>query len=576
MSLFAELNRRRVFRAVIGYGIVTFALLQVVEPVMHGLHLPEVTLTFVVVALAFGFPLTVAIAWAFDVKASGIEWTSPAPQAAGLRGARLALLLAGVGALAAAPGLIWYFAIRGAARQTSSARAPSIVVLPFVNLSADAANEYFSDGITEELIDALTHVEGLQVVSRTSAFSFKGKPTEVSEIGVRLKVATVLEGSVRREGTRLRLTAQLVDTANGFHLWSQIYEREMKDVFAVEGELAKSIVDTLRPQLMPAAARAKAPTEDLEAHDLYLRGRHFWNRRTPEGLHKAVSLFEEALRRDPRYALAYAGLADAYLLLPAYAGGSKSESKPKARAAAQRALELDPDTAEAHATLGFLFGDDYDWKNGEAAFRRAIALNPGYATAHHWYAELLYTMGRLDEALAEATFASRLDPSSLPIHFDLTLMYLDHRQYDRAIEHARQVLDLDANGAARPHRLFAMVYVYQREFAESLAELNLAEQRGAGPFRGLRASIYGATGRRAEVLRLRAELDDASRYQPSRTYNRALIDITLGDLDRAFAGLKGAIAEKDFPLVDFKAEPVFDPIRSDPRFSKLLHMMNLD
>ena len=298
-----ELQRRRVFRAVIGYGIVSFALLQVIEPVMHGLHLPEVTLTFVVVGLAFGFPLAVVLAWVFDIKAGGIERTPPA-QTEGARGARLALLLVGIGVLSAAPGLVWYFFVRGAAKQTAAASAPSIAVLPFVNMSGDAANEYFSDGITEELIDALAHVEGLQVASRTSAFAFKGKPAEVSEIGARLKVATVLEGSVRRDGTRLRLTAQLIDATNGYHLWSQSYERELKDVFAVEGELARSIVATLRPRLFPSRAPAKAPTENLEAHDLYLRGRHFWNRRTPEGLGKAVSLFEEAIRRDPRYALA--------------------------------------------------------------------------------------------------------------------------------------------------------------------------------------------------------------------------------------------------------------------------------
>ena len=292
VSVFAELQRRRVFRALIGYGIATFALLQVVEPIMHGLHLPEVTLTYIVVALGLCFPLVVVLAWAFDIKASGgVVATAPAKEAS-LRGARLGLLLVGIGALAAAPGLVWYFFERGAAKQTAAARAPSIAVLPFVNLSADAANEYFSDGITEELIDGLAHVQGLHVVSRTSAFSFKGKPAEVSEIGARLKVATVLEGSVRREGTRLRLTAQLIDATNGYHLWSQSYDRELKDVFAVEGELAQSIVATLRPQLLSPTAPAKAPTENLEAHDLYLRGRNFWNRRTAEGLRKAVSLFE--------------------------------------------------------------------------------------------------------------------------------------------------------------------------------------------------------------------------------------------------------------------------------------------
>ncbi|HWE22851.1 MAG TPA: hypothetical protein VG496_02820, partial [Myxococcales bacterium] len=218
MSVVAELQRRRVFRALIAYGLVSFALLQVVEPVMHGLHLPETTLTFAIVGLGFGFPLVVALAWAFDLKGGAIERAPPTPEH--LRGPRLALILAGIGVLAAAPGVLWYFFVRGPAKQTSTAVAPSIAVLPFVNMSADASNEYFSDGITEELIDALAHFDGLRVASRTSTFAYKGKPADVSEIGTKLKVATVLEGSVRRDGPRVRLTAQLVDVANGYHLWS--------------------------------------------------------------------------------------------------------------------------------------------------------------------------------------------------------------------------------------------------------------------------------------------------------------------------------------------------------------------
>lgn len=572
MPLWAELQRRRVFRAVIGYGVVAFALLQVVEPVMHGLHLPEVTLTFVVVGLACGFPLTVALAWVFDIRAQGIERSAPTREP-GLRGARLALSLAGIGALAAAPGLLWYFLVRGPARQTAAAAAPSIAVIPFANLSPDAANEYFSDGLTDELIDALSHVEGLQVASRTSAFSFKGKPAQVGDIAARLKVATVLEGSVRRDGPRLRLTAQLVDARDGYHLWSQTYERELKDVFAVEAELARSIVATLRPRLLPQTKGAP-PTEDLEAHDLFLRGRYFANRRTPDSLRKAISLFEQAIARDPRYAIAYSGLADAYVLLVQYAGAPAKEMMAKARASAERALALNPDTAQAHAALGLILRGEFDWTGSEAEFRRALALEPGDAEAHLWYGTLLTTMGRLEEARPQFELASRLDPTSVTISVNLALAFVRDGNYQRAIEQARKTLELDP-GASVAHFALALTYLQQRKFAEAQQEFNLSEQGGLGPFLGFRGVIYASRGKTAEARKVRAALDDLSRPVSYRDFNRATIDIALGELDRAFAELDAAIAQRDIPVVSLKTDPMFDPLRKDARFGKLIEKMRL-
>lgn len=570
VTVWAELQRRRVFRTVAGYGVVAFALLQIVEPVMHGLHLPEVTLTFVLLGLALGFPLAVALAWAFDLKEGRVQRTPATPESA-VRGARLTLLLAGIGVLAAAPGLAWYFLVRGPSKQSATAAAPSIAVLPFVNLSADASNEYFSDGLTDELIDALAHIDGLQVVSRTSAFSFKGKRVDVSEIGARLKVATVLEGSVRRDGTRLRLTAQLINAKDGYHLWSQTYERELKDVFAVEAELAQSIVATLRPRLMPSA-KAAAPTGDPQAHDLYLRGRYLWNRRTPEGLHKAISFFEQAIERDRRYAPAYAGLADSYVLLVQYAGAPAKEMLPKARAAATRALELDPDSAEAHATLGLVAQQDYEWKLGEAELRRAIALAPAYVSAHLWYGTLLTSTGRNGEARAEIETANRLDPTSTRVGVNLALSYVREGKYERAIEQANATLDLDS-GAAPAHVALAVTYLCQRKFDAALAELDISESRGLGPFHGLRGFIYAESGRRGDALRERAMVDDASISTPYRSFNRALVDIGLREIDQAFADLDLAITQRDLP-VSTLSDPMFDAIRGDPRFRLLRRKMN--
>ncbi len=323
VPLLAELKRRRVFRALIGYGIAAFAVLQIVEPVMHGLHWPEPVLSYVVVALAAGFPIVVALAWIFDVSGGRIERTAPA-SGSRIGGVRLALALVAIGALAAAPGVLWYFVVRGGSKSTpATAQTPSIAVLPFVNLTGDKENEYFSDGITEEIINALANVEGLRVVARTSAFSFKGKDVNVRKIGEELNVATVLEGSVRRDGNQLRVSAQLIGALDGYHLWSRIYDRELKNVFAVEDELARAIVDALKPKLIARPRLVAQSTANAKAHDLYLRGRFFWNRRNKEGLAKAAALFEQAIAADLAPGYFRAGRGNPSMVLAAVAASSR-------------------------------------------------------------------------------------------------------------------------------------------------------------------------------------------------------------------------------------------------------------
>src|SRR5438874_7039493 len=290
LPLFAELKRRRVFRALVGYGIAAFAVLQIVEPVMHGLRWPDTVLSYVVVALAVGFPIVVTLAWIFDVNQGRVERTGGGPG-----GARLVLILAGIGALAAAPGLLWYFVWRTDRGAAARAREPSIAVLPFVNLSSDRENEYFSDGVTEEIINALANVDGVRVVARTSAFSFKGKNVNVRQVGEELNVATVLEGSVRREGNQLRIAAQLIGAADGYHIWSKTFDRELKNVFSLEDELARAIVQSLKPKLVPERALVQQAAVSTEAHDLYLKGRYFWNQRSRESLTKAKASFEQAV-----------------------------------------------------------------------------------------------------------------------------------------------------------------------------------------------------------------------------------------------------------------------------------------
>ncbi len=568
---FAELKRRRVFRALLGYGIAAFAVLQIIEPVMHGLHWPETVLSYVVAALAAGFPIVISLAWIFDVKAGRIERTAPA-SATGPRGVRLALLLVGIGVLAAAPGLVWYFGIRG--RAASAVSASSIAVLPFVNLSSDKENEYFSDGMTEEIINALGNVEGVRVVARTSAFSFKGKNLNVRQIGEELNVATVLEGSVQREGNQLRVAAKLIGVADGYHLWSKTYDRELKNVFSVEDELARAIVQALGPKLVQGRALVQQPTASTEAHDLYLKGRFFWNQRTKEGLAKATELFEQAIALDPGYALAHSGLADGYSLSVQYGGAQAAQVFPKAKAHALKAVELDDGLAEAHASLGQVNQEEYDWDGTEREFKRAIELRPGYATAHHWYAIELLGRGRMPEARAEAERARQLDPTSFIVSFTITFLLFDSREYDRAIEQSRKTLELNPSfDGARG--LLAESYRQAGRFAEALAALDEATT-GSSQLSGVRAEVLAASGQRAAAQRLLADVEERFGTEPLPRSILAATHLALGDKDAAFVWLGRGVEERDQSLLNLKVSPQWDPIHRDPRFQQLLRRMNLE
>ncbi len=347
-NLIAELKRRRVFRVLVGYGVVSFAVLQVAEPIIHALHLPDEALTYCVIALALGFPIAVVLAWAFDVSAGRIQRT-PAT-AGGPQGTRLGLVLLGIGILAAAPGLAWYLFARGNARSraatadqalklkldavapASEIRAPpSIAVLPFVDMSPRHDQDYFSDGVAEEILNALAQVEGLRVIGRTSSFSFKGKNEDLRTIGAKLGAANVLEGSVRTEGDRIRITAQLIEAAGGTHLWSRTFDREMKSVFAVQDEIAAAVVEALKVKLLPDRATAQKPATSPAAYEQVLLGRQLFNRQGEEDCRRSVEAYEKAIALDPDYAPAHAGLARAMVRLV-----NLSTTTPEARLAGQR------------------------------------------------------------------------------------------------------------------------------------------------------------------------------------------------------------------------------------------------
>src|ERR1700682_445845 len=489
VSVFGEFKRRRVFRALIGYGIAAFAVLQIVEPIMHALHWPDAVLSYVVVALAAGFPVVVALAWIFDVSAGRIE---RAP-AAGLRGLPLAAVLIAIGTAAAAPGLFYFFVLRSPAR---SATAPaSIAVLPFVNMSSDKESDYFSDGITEELINALANIKGLRVTSRTTVFALRGKNLGIRELGEELRVGTLLEGSVRREGNALRITAQLINVSDGYHLWSNIYDRELKGIFAVEDEIAHSIAAALQRTLVGF----KPATTDLEAHDLYLKGRYFWNKRTGEALRKSVVFFEDAIRHDGGYASAYCGLADALALRVEYDNARPSEVLPKAKDAALRALELDPGLGEAHAALANIAFFQNDWTAALAENRKALELNPNYMMAQKWIGNMLMFTGQLQEARVAFGGALEMAPTSLIASSNVGETYFFERNYPKAIEHLSKTLEMDPE--FQQARLdLTRAYSSHGKHTEALAEVDRLHLAAVTVRQLLRATLLARAGRRGDGL----------------------------------------------------------------------------
>jgi TolB-like protein/lipoprotein NlpI len=485
----------------------------------------------------------------------------------------------GIGVLAAAPGLGWYFFFRSdtrivARKDGESARAPepkSIAVLPFVNMSSDKENEYFSDGMTEEVINALSNVDGLRVASRTAAFAFKGKDVEIRQVGEKLNVGTVLEGSVRREGNTLRVTAQLIQVSDGYHLWSKSYDREMKSLFALEEDIARSIADALQRKLVAV----KAATTNLDAHDLYLRGLYFLNRRTATALAKAAEYFEQAIAQDPRYALAYVGLADATQLRITYDAVVPAEVLPRAKAAALRALALDPALAEAHTSMGGIYAFDYEYPAALQEYRTALALKPDYPTAHHWYGDALQNLGKLREAQAEFERALELDPASSIIKDARANVLVCARDYQGALAQYTKLLEMDP-GFNRAHGDLAVLYALQGKYAEALAELDKMREGPELRVQEYRAWVYALSGREAESLELVRRLEDRSRREYVTHTGIGILWLALNDNDRAFAHFMKACEAREVGLVWVKVHPTFDAARADPRFKDLLRCAHLE
>ncbi|MEJ2679198.1 MAG: tetratricopeptide repeat protein [Gemmatimonadota bacterium] len=591
-SFLAEMKRRRVWRVAGAYVVVMWMTLEIALTSFDVFGFPHWVSTLAVLSAFLGFPVAMTLAWAFDITPQGVVRTPAAViggegagggaaadaasvEAPGSAGSGAVVVHAapstgrlvgvfGVGILVALMGFGAYAHYGpGRTARTTPAEVQSLAVLPFLDLSAAQDQGYFTDGVTEELLNRLARVPELRVAGRTSSFAFKGTTLGIKEIGQRLSVDAVLEGSVRRDGDRVRVTAQLTDVASGFELWSETYDRAAGGILEIQDEIAHAIVDELRLQLSPSGAEALVGTESVKAHDDYLLGLARWHRRTAADLEKALAYFQRAAQEDPNYALAYAGLAQTYAVLPFYADVVPSDAAAKANAAAARALALDAHLAEAHAALGQIAQAlEWDLPGAETSYRRALEFNPGYATAHQWYAETLLMMGRLRQAHEEIDRALALDPLSPAAQFT--------KAYLLSVEHDYATADTVYDRLLR--RAPDFVPGWTGRLMTALAAGNWETARQAVPATYADAAVRAAVQTAVDGVESPARhaagvaaLDSLGNALPST--QRGLLYAALGANDRALRMVEQAFVEaKDPNLPFYLVHPVFDGIRDLPRF----------
>jgi len=454
----------------------------------------------------------------------------------------------------------------------------SVMVLPFVNMTAEAEQEYFSDGLTEELILNLSRINDIRVISRTTSMQYKGTTKDVKTIGNETGVSYLVEGSVRKFKDDLRITAQFIDANKDTHLWAETYRGSMEDVFDIQEKVSAKIVDALRMQLSHKEKQTlqKRFTEDSQAYQLYLQGRFFWNKRDDEGLNIAIRYFEEALKKDPNYALAWAGLADSYSLMGEYTNISRREFYPKQMEAINKALEIDDHLAEAHISLAIsLMLNEWDWINSEKEFKIGIDLNPNYATGHHWYSQWLLYHGKFDEALDEISLAIELDPVSQGIVKDKGIHHYYHREYDEAIATGLQVLELNS-GFAPAHRLLSLAYAGKGLFNKAIG----ANQKWGELTRNRiktevsLVQIYAASGLKSQAARMIKNIESGD-LGANDIRGMALVYAALNENDMAFSWLEKSYEKHEESLCNIRIDPKLDSLRSDPRYDLLVKKIGL-
>ncbi len=573
-KFFTELKRRNVYKVAIAYAVVAWLLMQAASILFPTFEAPPWTMKVFVAVTALGFPIALIIAWAFELTPEGLKRTKIADElpkkSARSRAWIYVVIIAGVISVS----LFFLGRYTATSKQSVSVElsAKSIAVLPFVDLSQAKDQEYFCDGISEEILDALAKVEGLRVVARTSSFSFKGKNADMSEIAQKLNVQNVLEGSLRREGNRIRITAQLINARNGFHIWSDTFERELQGVFAVQDEITRSIVDALKIKL--AVAPPVRTPESTEAYDLYLKGLYYSNKSDEENLRKSLIFFQQALDKDPNFARAWTGIAKAWeQLADAYV--RPLEAYPKVKEAAWKALALDDMDAEAHCYLGeakFLI--DRDVAGGEAEIKRALQLDRNSATAHFSMSWLKLDQGDCDEGVKQIQEAEKLDPLSPMIISSAAERYVAADRLDDAISAGKRVLQVDPNYIYFDSAL-ADAYREKGDLQEAVALYEKAQTVTHFPSAGL-AITYAKMGRLEDARRVLNQRIEKSRQQYVAADSIAAVYVALGDKEEAFRWLERAFDEHSAPMYDMACHPKFRALRSDPRFADLLRRMGVD
>ena len=580
-NFLAELKRRNVYKVAVAYIVAGWALSQGIAQVLPVFDVPNWTIRLIVLLIIIGLPVALVLAWAFEITPEGIKRTEVADRmpAAARSKKHTWIYIVVVGAIVSITLFFLgrYSAISGAPRHSEAATGvpeKSIAVLPFDNLSRDPDNAYFAEGVQDEILTRLAKVADLKVISRTSTQHFKSVPENLPQIAKQLGVTNILEGSVQKVKDQVRVNVQLINAMTDAHLWAEIYDRKLTDLFAVESDIAKTIADTLQAKLTgsESTAMSNKPTENPEAYELYLKGRFFWNKRTGQDLKTACDYFQQAIAIDPHYATAYAGLAESYILIPLFDAGSPQDYFPKAKAAAERAIELQETSAEAHTALGLLLCfSDVNFAQSEKEFKRAIELNPNYATAHHWYGNaLLVALGRFDEAISESQRAVELDPLSLIINADLGSTFMMARQYDQAIAQLQRTLTLDNKFGYTHWNLGEALYL-KGDKAAAIAEYKKARTLDDDPqIVALLGRAYADTGQKDQAEELVRDLEARARQQFVRGYLIALVYIGLGDKTKAIDCLEREYLNHDnIDTAWIRADPMLDPLRGDPRFEAL-------
>src|SRR5438876_1078384 len=582
-NFYAELKRRNVYKVAVTYAVVGWLIAQIATQIFPFLEIPNWVVRLIIVLIAIGFPIALVIAWAFEATPEGIKRTEVADKMPAVAGQKKHAWIYVV-IVGAAISVALFFLGRYTAQSREGGRPPatagslpqkSIAVLPFDNLSRDPDNAFFAEGVQDEILTRLAKVADLKVIARTSTQKFKSAPADLRDVAKQLDVTNILEGSVQKVNDQVRVNVQLINALTNAHLWAEIYDRKLSDIFAVQSDIAKTVADTLQAKLTGSEKQmiAAQPTTDMAAYELYHKGLSFWEKRSGDNIPKAIAFYEQAIARDPNYALAYAGLSDAFILAPFYAGADRRESYSKAKEAALKALRLDPNLAEAHLALGkVLFFSEIDLAGATREYKRAIELKPNDATAHHWFGnDTLTALGRFEEAIAEGMRAIELDPLSIVINADVGETFFYARRFDESVAQLRKTLGIDPTSFYAHYNL-GIALQAKGDLSGAIAEYEKAKQLTDNvAVSTLCAQAKAHAGDKEAARRMLSELDEISKHREVLSYLRALLYLSLNNKDETLCWLEQSYDERDGSNICWiNVDPLLDPLHGDPRFEALV------